>query len=123
VMGMGQASHNDSVSDTWTTTSLTDAGFGAWLHREPPKTGIADLDTMIANETAKGIRGVPLKMTAVTKAKDQRGRETQSTTTMEVTSMEQAAVPASAFVMPAGYTRTELTPMPPAGRPGRPGGR
>ena len=37
VMGMGQSSHSDTVTDTFATTALTDAGFGAWLRREPPR--------------------------------------------------------------------------------------
>jgi hypothetical protein len=115
VMGMGQSSHSDTVTDTFATTALTDAGFGAWLRREP-RTGIEDLDRMIASEVSKGIHGVPLKMVAVTKTKDQRGRESEATTTMEVTAMKEEAVPASAFALPKGYERVELTPA----MPGRP---
>ena len=116
VMGMGQAGHNDTVTDTWTTTALTDAGLGAWLRREPPRTGIADLDAMIGSEMKKGIQGVPLKMVAVTKTKDQRGRESTVTTSMEVTSLQEQAVPATTFAMPAGYTETQLVPTMPNGR-------
>ena len=110
VMGMGQPSHNETVTDTWTTSELKDAGFDAWLRREPPRTGIADLDALIASEVVKGIRGVPLKMVAVTKTRDQRGRETTATTTMEVTAMKEEALPAGAFAMPKGYERVELMP-------------
>ena len=56
-------------------------------------------------------QGVPLKMTSQTTTKDQRGRETHSSTTMEVTSIEKVAVPASTFALPAGYKETELTPV------------
>ena len=117
VMGMGQASHNETVTDTWATTALSDKGFGAWLRREPPRTGIADLDEIIANDVAKAIQGVPLKVVAVTKSKDQRGRETTATTTMEVTAMKEEAVPPATFAMPKGYERTELVPA----MPGMPG--
>ena len=113
VMGMGQSSHNETVTDTWATTALSDRGFGAWLRREPPKTGIADLDELIANEVTKSVKGVPLKVVAVTKSKDQRGRETTATTTMEVTAMKEEAVPAGAFAMPKGYERVELVPAMP----------
>jgi len=116
VMGMGQSSHNDTVTDTWATTELSDAGFGAWLRREPPRTGIADLDEMIGNEVRKGIRGVPLKVVAVSKVKDQRGRETATTTTMEVTAIRKEAVPPESFAMPKGYEQIELMPA----MPGRP---
>ena len=90
-------------------------GFGAWLRREP-KTGIEDLDNMIAAEMSKGIRGVPLKMASVTTTKDQRGNETKTNMTMEVTALKQEAVPAATFAIPKDYERTELAPA----MPGRP---
>jgi hypothetical protein len=113
IMGMGQSAHNETTTDTWTTKGLSDAGFGAWLRREPPRTGIADLDQMIAGEVGKGIQGVPLKIASTTKATDQRGRETVTSTTMQVTAMKQEPVPAGTFVMPKGYERTELLPTMP----------
>jgi hypothetical protein len=113
VMGMGQRSHNETVTDTWATTELEDGGFGAWLRREPPRTGIAELDEMIATQVAQGIRGVPLKVVAETKSKDQRGRETTATTTMEVTAMKEEAVAPTTFALPKGYERTELMPAMP----------
>ena len=115
VMGMGQSSHNDSVTDTWTTTELSDAGFGAWLRREP-RTGIEDLDNMIAAEVSKGIHGVPLKMASATTTKDQRGNETKMNTTMEVTALKQESVAAGTFAIPKEFERTELAPA----MPGRP---
>jgi hypothetical protein len=108
VMGMGQSSHNETTTDTWSTTALSDAGFGAWLRREPPRTGIAGLDELIASEVTKGIQGVPLKVVSATTTRDQRGRENEVTTTMEVTAMKEETVEASTFVIPPGYERTEL---------------
>jgi hypothetical protein len=113
VMGMGNSSHHETIGDTWTTPKLTDGGLHAWLRREPPRTGIADLDQMIANDMKKGITGVPLKMSSVTTSTDQKGRETKSSTTMEVTSMKTEAVPAATFEIPAGYGETQLAPAAP----------
>ena len=111
VMGMGQTMHNERVSDTWTTTAIGDAGLAVWLRREPPKTGIEDLDKMIEAEMKKGITGVPLKMTAETTMTDKRGRESRSSMSMQVTTIEKAAVPAATFAVPAGYKETQLAPM------------
>lgn len=116
VMGMGQKSSNETVTDTWTTTALGDAGFGAYLRKDPPRTGIADLDKMIEAEMAQGVRGLPLKMVAVTTSKDQKGRETTATTTMEVTSLREEAIPASTFALPKGYERVEMTAAAPFGQ-------
>lgn len=114
VMGMGQSSAVDTVVDTWTTTQLSDPGFGAWLRRDPPRTGIADLDKLVDAEIAKGIAGVPLRMRTVSTSRDKKGRETVTTTTMEVTTIREEAAPAGAFAMPSGYERVE---MPTAGMP------
>jgi hypothetical protein len=110
VMGMGQSSHHDTVTDIWATRELTDSGFGAWLRREPPRTGIDDLDRLIAAEMGKGVQGVPLKMVAVAKTRDQRGNETEATTTTEVLAIKEEAVPAGSFAIPKGFERTELVP-------------
>jgi hypothetical protein len=112
IMGMGQESSNETVTDTWTTTELSDAGFAAWLRREPPKTGIAELDAMLAAEMSQGIRGVPLKVTSTTTSRDKkRGQTTTSGMTLEVTALREAAVPAGAFQMPSGYEKVELMEM------------
>ena len=110
VMGMGQQSANETVTDTWTTTELGDAGFGAWLRRDPPKTGIADIDALIASEMVQRMTGVPLKMVAVTTTTDKKKGEKQtSTMSMEVSSLREQAVPAATFQLPAGYEKVEMT--------------
>ena len=115
VMGMSQGSSNESVTDIWTTTALSDGGFSAWLRREPPKTGIAELDAVIANEMAtQNVQGVPLKMVTVTTSKDKKNGQVQTgTTTMEVTSLREAAVPAGTFVVPSGFEKVEMMPVVP----------
>lgn len=107
VMGMGQKSSNETIADTWTTKELPDAGFGLYLRREPPRTGVEDLDRLIAAEVGKGIEGVPLKSVTVTVSKDQKGRETRNSTTMEVTALRETAIPAATFQIPAGYEKVE----------------
>ena len=109
VMGMGQSASNETLTDTWTTTALTDAGFGAWLRRDPPRTGIEGLDEIMDAEVAKGVQGVPLRMRTVTTSRDKKkGGETVTTTVMEVTSIREAAAPAGAFGLPAGYEKVEM---------------
>lgn len=113
VMGMGQEAANETITDTWTTTSLADPGFSAWLRRDPPKTGIADLDALLAAEVAQGVTGVPLKTVSVTTTKDKkRGRTQTTTTTMEVTSLREGDVPAGSFEIPAGYEEVAVPVLP-----------
>jgi hypothetical protein len=116
VMGMGQKTSNDTVTDTWTTTALGDAGFGAYLRRDPPRSGIADLDRLVDAQIGQGINGVPLKMVSVTTTTDQKGRTTRSTSTMEVTSLTEEAIPAATFQVPSGYERVEMSTTIPFGQ-------
>ena len=115
IMGMGQASDVETVVDTWTSSALSDPGFGAWLRRDPPKTGIADLDKLMDAQIAQGIQGVPLRMRTVSTSRDKKGRETVTTTDMEVTTIREEAPPAGAFALPAGYEKVEMSAV--AGSP------
>lgn len=108
IMGMGQASDVETVVDTWTSSELVDPGFGAWLRRDPPRTGIADLDKLMDAQVAQGIQGVPLRMRTVSTSRDKKGRETVTTTNMEVTTIREEAPPAGAFALPAGYEKVEM---------------
>lgn len=112
VMGMGQSSDVETVVDTWTSSALADPGFGAWLRRDPPRTGIADLDKLMDAQIAQGIQGVPLRMRTVSTSRDKKGRETVTTTEMEVTTIREEAPPAGAFALPAGYEKVEMPAIP-----------
>jgi hypothetical protein len=98
----------DSVEDVWTTTAI---GL-------PPQTikafaGLGEGGQMGA-EIKKMIDAAKVKMTgfqlkSVTVSTHQGGRgEGQTTTTTEVTKLQKADIPASRFVVPAGYTETDL---------------
>lgn len=113
VMGMGNRSHVETVTDTWTTTALTDPAFGAWLRKEPSPTGIEAIDNLISAQMAQQIDGVPLKQVMVsTTTPEKRGKPNTSTTTMEVTLIREEAVAAGTFELPSGYTRTEMPTLP-----------
>jgi hypothetical protein len=111
VLGMGNASDVVTEQEFWTTTKLGDAGLGVWLRSEPPRTGNAELDKLLTAESYK-MQGFPLKTVTVTSSTDKkRGRTNTSRSTMEVTQLDaSAAVPATAFEIPAGYKETQLLP-------------
>lgn len=112
VMGMNQGSHVESVQDLWVASSLSDLGFGVWLRKEPPKTGNADFDRLIAAEMHKVV-GVPLKMVSVQTSTDtKKGTTTTTETSMEVTELSTgvAPAPASTYQVPAGYKEIEMFP-------------
>lgn len=107
IMGMNRANHVETVQETWSTGEIGDAGFGVWL-RNVPTTGFEDLDRLVTAEMATAT-GFPLKTVAVTTTTPQKGgRESTSTTTMEVIALDRsAAAPAGGFELPAGYERVD----------------
>lgn len=113
VLGMGNTTDVVSEQDIWATAKLQDVGLGVWLRAEPPRTGNAEFDKLIAGEAGK-FQGFPLKMITVNTSTAKKGNRTQTTrSTMEVTQLDtSASVPASAFEIPAGYERTEIMPTP-----------
>jgi hypothetical protein len=88
-------------------------GLGVWLRAAPPRTGNAEFDKLIAAE-AVNLQGFPLKMVTVNTSTAKKGNRTTTTrSTMEVTQVDtNAAVPAAAFEIPAGYEKTEIMPAP-----------
>jgi hypothetical protein len=114
VFRMGQETRTETLQEVWATTALTDAGFGAWLRNEPPRTGIAGLDEMLRNEMGT-TEGFPLKMVSTSTNTDKKGKQSTSTTTMEVTVLREEPVPASMFAIPEGYERTEIPTFPAMG--------
>jgi hypothetical protein len=113
VFGMGQPSAVVTEQDVWSTQELSDAGFGIWLRKAPPRIGNEDLDRLVNTEMEK-IHGWPLKMVTTSTSTGKKGKPTTTRTTMEVTLLEKTSVPASAFALPAGYKEVEMAPMVPA---------
>lgn len=107
VFGMKQQTTVRSETESWATSELADAGFGAWLRKTPPATGDDDLDALIRTHAQK-IEGVVLKSVTKSVTVDDKGRERPSTTVMEVTSIEPVEVTDEMFAVPTGYERTEM---------------
>ena len=111
VFGMGNTADVVSDQDIWAATKATDVGLGVWLRAEPPRTGNKDFDKLLASSAAK-FQGFPLKVVTVSTSTQQKGnRQTVTHSTLEVTQFDaNAAVPASAFEIPAGYKETQIAP-------------
>lgn len=114
VLGMGNVTDVVSEQEVWATTKLTDAGMGVWLRSEPPRTGNAEFDRLIAAEGGK-FQGLPLKMVTVSTSTPKKGgKPTTTRSSMEVTEIDaNATVPASAFEIPSGYEETQIMPAQP----------
>ncbi|HEY0513114.1 MAG TPA: hypothetical protein VGH73_14490 [Thermoanaerobaculia bacterium] len=111
VLGMGNTANVVSDQDVWATTRLTDVGLGVWLRAEPPRTGNADFDKLIAAQAGR-YEGFPLKVVTTSVSTQQKGNKTtRSTSTVQVTELDRnAAIPASTFEIPAGYKETQIAP-------------
>jgi hypothetical protein len=116
VLGFGRASDVVSEQDLWVADRLQDEGLGVWLRSEPPRTGNANFDKLVAAGREK-LHGYPLKTVTVSTS-TQKDRQTVTRTSREVTEMRSLAVPDARFEIPAGYQERQL----PATRPGG-GGR
>ncbi len=107
IMGMKRQYRVDTVYDVWATDTLTAAGFGAWLRKEPPETGNEQLDALIRSAVAD-IEGLPLRTKSTTTTTDGKGRSQVTHTTMEVTALEETDVDPAKFEIPAGYQQVEM---------------
>jgi Domain of unknown function (DUF4412) len=112
VFGFGRVTDVVSEQDLWVTDRLQDQGLGIWLRSEPPATGNADFDKLVAAGREK-LHGFPLKSVTVNTS-TQKDKQTVTRSTMEVTDLSTAAVPEARFEIPAGYQERQA----PASRPG-----
>jgi hypothetical protein len=102
VFGRRNVSKVARQEEMWVTTKLKDRGMQIWTQQRHIKTGNKDLDKMIEAETSR-IKGVPLKIKAVTKTTQSNGKTETSTMVSEITALKMVRVPAKTFEIPADY--------------------
>ena len=68
VLGFAMRSETESTTELWVTDDIGDFGLDVWLRSDPPKTGMDDLDRMIA-ASMPPVEGIPLRSAAVEAAK------------------------------------------------------
>lgn len=91
------------TSDVWWTDKIS-RELTNFLQMRGLRTGVEAVDKLIAAQ-ADSIKGFPLKQVTTTKI-DFGGRDMTSTTTSTVRNVKMTAVPAAAFTVPAGFTKT-----------------
>jgi hypothetical protein len=123
MMGMKRGDQHVTEQDIWSTTALDDEGFSVWLRNAPRSTGFESFDKLLEAEYSK-VQGFPLKSVSRTTMTglDKSNRTSTSTTTTEVTLLEETSVPASTFDLDPTYQEVSLMPtaesMPQAGEMG-----
>jgi hypothetical protein len=113
VLGMKRQYHVESVQDFWSTDQLAAEGFKVWLRPDRTRTGNEGLDEMLSGEMSK-VQGFPLKMVTKSTLTTGKGKQQNSTSTMQVTTLRPESVEASVFELPAGFEERPFLPgMPP----------
>ncbi len=102
VFGNKSASQVTREEEIYVTQKLNDKGFNLFTKQRSIKTGNADIDKLMALESAK-INGFPLKMISKNINRDAKGREEITSTTYEVTELKQTSAPKGSFDIPEGY--------------------
>jgi len=114
VLGMKRQYHVDALQEFWTTDDLDAQGFKVWLRPDRSKTGNKEFDELLSAEMAR-VEGFPLKSVTRSKMTTGKGKEQNSITTMEVTTLRGESIDSSLFELPEGYEERPFLPgMPPA---------
>lgn len=108
---MDQSSRMEATTQAWVTDELGVSGLNIWFKASPPTTGDPELDQVLTAHMAQ-IDGVVLKLRQDSTTTDKKGRTTNSSMTMEITTAREEPVDAAMFEMPEGFTETPLIPMP-----------
>lgn len=91
------------ATDVWWTDKVS-SDFTNVLQMRGFRTGVEAVDKLIAMQ-AGAIKGFPMKQVTITKV-NLNGNEMTTTSTSTVKNVRRAAIPASAFAVPAGLTKT-----------------
>ncbi|HTQ81186.1 MAG TPA: DUF4412 domain-containing protein [Thermoanaerobaculia bacterium] len=112
VLGFGNSADTVIDQDIWAATKFQDPALGVWLRQDPPRTGNEQFDKLITAQVEKErVTGFPLKTVATTTT-TQKGKQTVSHRTLEVTLIESRSVADSQFAIPSGYKETQMLPTP-----------
>ncbi len=107
VMGFAQQTKIATEQEIWAAQGLSDDAMALWKRVSSFKTGMEDIDRLIASETGK-IKGFPLKTIVTSTTTDPRGRtETMETVTL-VSDIRKTSPDPARFALPEGYTEEQM---------------
>ncbi len=107
VMGFKQKSDVATEQEIWAGQGLADDATTLWKRITSFKTGIEDIDKLIADEAGK-VKGMPLKTIVKSTTTDQRGRKQTTETVTEVTELKKMKPDPKHFAIPKGYTEKRM---------------
>ena len=110
MMGMKRGQTVTTTQELWVTDRLKDAGFGAWLRKDPPKSGNEELDELFENEILD-VEGMVVKSKTVSKSVgSKKGRETVTTSETEVTALREEDTSGVSYTVPEGFEPVPMMP-------------
>lgn len=107
VMGFKQKSDVETEQEIWAGQKLGDDAFSLWNRITSFKTGLEDVDKLIAAETGK-VKGFPLKTVVISRTTDKKGRTQTTESTTEITEIKKLTPAGSLFEIPEGYREERL---------------
>lgn len=106
---MDQSNRVVTDTDAWIAPAIDDPALRVWFGAVPPGTGDPELDAVLRSGMDV-YDGMVLKLEQTTTTTNKKGRQTSSTTVMEVTELRQESPDPALFVMPENFTETPLIP-------------
>lgn len=107
VMGFQQKTDIETAQEIWAGQDIADDAAALWKQVISFKSGIGEVDKLIASEIGK-IKGLPMKTIVKSTSTDQRGRTESTTTITAVTAIKKVNPPAARFKIPAGFREEKM---------------
>jgi hypothetical protein len=110
VLGFNRSTRNDSEQELWCTDEIDALGFRAWLSPDRMRTGNEGFDELL-KAGYQDLDCLPLRSRVTTTMSQQRGKESTTVSTTEVTTLrEEASIEPATFELPSDYTSAPLVP-------------
>ena len=96
--------HLSMLSESWRTEQLPEAAASIFAGQSV-RTGIAEIDKILEAMASANLKGFPLKEVTTLRSKAAGGKETSTTSTIEVSDIKKVNTTRATFAIPAGYKK------------------
>jgi Domain of unknown function (DUF4412) len=96
--------HLSMRSESWRTEQLPEAAASIFASQST-RTGVAEIDKVLESMASANVKGFPLKEVTTLRSKSANGKETSTTSTIEVHDIKRVNTTKATFAIPAGYKR------------------
>lgn len=96
--------HLSMLSESWRTDRLPEAAASIFASQSV-RTGIPDVDKILESMASSTVKGFPLKEVTTLRSKSASGKESSTTSTIEVSDIKRVDTTKATFAIPAGYKK------------------